>query len=894
MESTDQGTVRVANTCGGFGWEHEPFLDLGEDEEESTVMAANATGPQLLDAYGARQRMPQQRVPIPVNRPVLPVTAIPRTTPVEGTGSAGSPTAQGNAPPHSATAPAAPAQPLRSREPGIADLTDDAGGRASSAPPSANVPTMTGTFSMEWTPTKEWFKHGSPSLIRDMASTMRKVGQTLCKQSAPRHLVHSPAVPTVRKVAGKPDVERAYVDPMSRAPIAHISVRIGGVNGYQTPGAIDSGADVNVMAMSAMKAAKLESRFQSGSPRFTQADGNESMASGWLDTVIGLGNNFELGARCVIKEGIDYDVLFGTTSMRSINGVISFVRNRFEFQLPLTKQWRALPLIEPKRRGAPTRVSVVGSTSTTLEGTSARGAYAAEVKDVFGAGTLDTAFPSGEAEEGGNLDAEMGVPDLLGPEEDIEYDNEDLENAEDLPHVARCREPPDNPIIPKDIEPPKSSPANSAEAQPAQEKCAEKEDDYAFGVIFSSLHDVRRHFTNLVVKGLISLTEAREQTARYNDLFRTTRQEEFLHPICSSHLRYLHALARLEVLTNEAQGTLNPLEQAETTLEGRVNHAADVRKIDALPLPRLPDKEQWEAVAPKIKMGPNLTTERRRLLLEVLFCHPHAFSKDPEDLSLVRGVYHCLDTGDGGPIKRASRPLSPFEREKIDRQMAPMEKWNVIWPSTSPFAAPVVLARKKGGKWRFCVDYRALNKLTVPSRYPPPRIDGILDKLGPARFFTTLDAQSGYWQNTHAPGRRAQDGLSHAQGVVRVPPHAVWAHHGAGHIPNGDGRPVEGRAARHDAHCHAVLGRHPPLYGHFRGAACGLGGGPYEGSKHRPEAVLHQVPFWRERDGALGAPHRAQPAAPGTGESACTGWSPSTLPRCAASSALPCRMTSPP
>jgi hypothetical protein len=72
--------VRVANTRGGFGWEHEPFLDLGDDEEEATVMAANAMGPQLLDMYGTRQRMPQQRVSIPVNRPVLPVTAIPRAT----------------------------------------------------------------------------------------------------------------------------------------------------------------------------------------------------------------------------------------------------------------------------------------------------------------------------------------------------------------------------------------------------------------------------------------------------------------------------------------------------------------------------------------------------------------------------------------------------------------------------------------------------------------------------------------------------------------------------------------------------------------------------------------------------------------------------------------------
>jgi hypothetical protein len=153
MESANHLTVRAANTCGGFGWEHEPFLDLEDDEEESTVMAANATGPQLLDAYGARQRMPQQRVPIPVNCPVLPVTAIPRATPVEPIRSAGPPAVQGNAPPQPATAPTAPAPPPRSREPGIADLTDDAGGRASSAPPSANVPTVTGTFPMEWAPT---------------------------------------------------------------------------------------------------------------------------------------------------------------------------------------------------------------------------------------------------------------------------------------------------------------------------------------------------------------------------------------------------------------------------------------------------------------------------------------------------------------------------------------------------------------------------------------------------------------------------------------------------------------------------------------------------------------------------------------------------------------------
>jgi hypothetical protein len=193
--------------------------------------------------------------------------------------------------------------------------------------------------------------------------------------------------------------------------------------------------------------------------------------------------------------------------MRSINGVISFVRNRFEFQLPLTKQWRALPLISPKRKGAPTRVSVVGSTSLLGRSSMAqehareKELCTAHMEDVFGGKQLATALPTGEVEEEGDLDEYVGFPDLL-PEDDSDDDDEEI-----LPRVTRCREPPDNPTIPEDIEPLQQENSPGADA-----------DDYAFGIIFSSLHDVRRHFTNLVVKGLINLTEAREQTARYDDL----------------------------------------------------------------------------------------------------------------------------------------------------------------------------------------------------------------------------------------------------------------------------------------------------------------------------------------------------------------------------------------
>ena len=59
---------------------------------------------------------------------------------------------------------------------------------------------------------------------------------------------------------------------------------------------------------------------------------------------------------------------------------------------------------------------------------------------------------------------------------------------------------------------------------------------------------------------------------------------------------------------------------------------------------------------------------------------------------------------------------------------------------------PVVLARKKNGDWRFCIDYRKLNHVTCKDAYPIPRIDESLDALGGSKWFTTLDLVSGYWQ----------------------------------------------------------------------------------------------------------------------------------------------------
>ena len=71
---------------------------------------------------------------------------------------------------------------------------------------------------------------------------------------------------------------------------------------------------------------------------------------------------------------------------------------------------------------------------------------------------------------------------------------------------------------------------------------------------------------------------------------------------------------------------------------------------------------------------------------------------------------------------------------------------NVIRPSLSPFAAPVVLARKPDGTWRFCVDFRKLNEITVPDKYPLPRIEDLFDTIAHQHIFSSMDLLSGFWQ----------------------------------------------------------------------------------------------------------------------------------------------------
>ena len=116
------------------------------------------------------------------------------------------------------------------------------------------------------------------------------------------------------------------------------------------------------------------------------------------------------------------------------------------------------------------------------------------------------------------------------------------------------------------------------------------------------------------------------------------------------------------------------------------------------------------------------------------------------DLGYTEAVKHRIPVTLEVPIAQPYRRIPQSQFEDVRQHIQELADKGVIRPSSSPYASPIVIVRKKDGSIRLCVDYRKLNAITRRDAFPLPRIDETLDAIGGASFFSTLDLASGYHQ----------------------------------------------------------------------------------------------------------------------------------------------------
>lgn len=178
--------------------------------------------------------------------------------------------------------------------------------------------------------------------------------------------------------------------------------------------------------------------------------------------------------------------------------------------------------------------------------------------------------------------------------------------------------------------------------------------------------------------------------------------------------------------------------------------------------------EQEKLIEGCLERLSHLSGEERAGILEVLKRHIGLFGP-PGKEGCRAGVYHKIRTTEEGPVVKRPYRVPFHQRDVVADHIRDMLEGDVICPSTSPWSAPVVLVEKKcedgsPPKYRFCTDFRGLNKITKTDAYPLPLIVETLERLGRSKYFSTLDLTSGYHQIPIWPEDREKTAFTTAGG----------------------------------------------------------------------------------------------------------------------------------
>jgi hypothetical protein len=134
-------------------------------------------------------------------------------------------------------------------------------------------------------------------------------------------------------------------------------------------------------------------------------------------------------------------------------------------------------------------------------------------------------------------------------------------------------------------------------------------------------------------------------------------------------------------------------------------------------------------------------------IIKVVSEFPDVFPKDLLGMPPEQKVEFVIELLPGiAPISKRAYRVSGPELVELKKHIDELSEKGYIRPSTSPWAAPVIFVEKKDGTRRMCIDYRALNEVTIKNKYPLPIIEDLFDELRGASMFSKIDLRSGYHQ----------------------------------------------------------------------------------------------------------------------------------------------------
>ena len=141
-----------------------------------------------------------------------------------------------------------------------------------------------------------------------------------------------------------------------------------------------------------------------------------------------------------------------------------------------------------------------------------------------------------------------------------------------------------------------------------------------------------------------------------------------------------------------------------------------------------------------------LSKEEYEKAEQLLQAYSDIFSASSHDIGQTDIIHHHINTSAETPVRQRAYRTSPAMRVEIQKQVDDLLQRGIIEESYSPWSSPIVMVKKKDDTFRFCVDYRKLNAVTVRDSHPIPRQDDSIDSLSSSTYFSVMDLSSGYWQ----------------------------------------------------------------------------------------------------------------------------------------------------